>query len=193
MPASTRIRAAALLAGGALAVHELRYLLSFGSEASHVLAVTGHGYLTVLAPLVTGILVAVLGGALARFARGGDPSTGGALPSTARLWAVASATLLGVHLFQETLEVLVTGRPGGVTAALGDGGPVAVPLALLVGAFVALALRGSAAAESAAQCAPALPSFLAATVWRPLAEPALPLLGPIVRARTGRGPPPVGI
>jgi hypothetical protein len=89
--AAGRLRLAALLAAGALGVHELRYALAYGANAGRHAAEQGHAYLSVLIPLVMlGALVAAAQ-LLLRFA-GGRPSTGRAR-RFARLWLGCALTL----------------------------------------------------------------------------------------------------
>ena len=63
-------RAASLLSLGALAVHELRYLLAYGHGATEALAQQGHGYMSDLAGALVvlalaALLATLLAGALA--------------------------------------------------------------------------------------------------------------------------------
>jgi hypothetical protein len=133
-----RLRLAALLAGASFAVHQLRFTLAPGSNAHQ-----GHAYLTVLAPIVVGVLmlaVAQFAGALTR----GRAS--GRIPPLRRLWLVSSAALLAVYCLQELAEGLLSPGHAGVFAA---GGWAAAPLALVAGLVVALLMRAAAAVELA--------------------------------------------
>src|SRR5918999_483591 len=49
-------RVVALLAAGALSLHELRYLVGHGEQAGQVEAAQGHGYLAVCGPFVGALL-----------------------------------------------------------------------------------------------------------------------------------------
>jgi hypothetical protein len=126
------VRLAAILALGAFALHQLRYLLTFGSSAD--LAEAGHRY---MAELLAPIAVLVLAGAVATLIRG----TEGALPARAplgRRTAVFAVALLAIYFGQESLEaMLATGHPLG-PATLAAGGWIALPLALGIGALAAL-------------------------------------------------------
>jgi hypothetical protein len=176
------LRAGALLAAGSLAVHELRYLLAYGDPA----AVGGHGYLAFVAPLVAVALAIACGVWLAHVGRGSSA------PARTLTWLRASAALLGVYVVQETVEALAAaGHPG----LLAHGGWLAVPVALAVGALVALLLRGARAADRVAAAAARPWSPLAVL---PVAPPSFPLPGapasdprPRVLARrlAGRAPP----
>ena len=69
-------RAAALLSLAALALHQLRYLLAYGHDASGTLAHQGHAYLSGLVAPVIGVALAMiaaisLGRALLRLPEGG--------------------------------------------------------------------------------------------------------------------------
>jgi hypothetical protein len=175
-----RIRAGALIAVGALGVHDLRYLLAYHGHAGQQLALQGHAYLRFATPVIAGLLVlaaaAFAGRLLRAYAghdRGGQP---GALPSVPRMWALASALLVCVYSTQEWMEGLLSaGHPGGVAALFGHGGWLALPLALVIGFVIALVLRGAAAAIAVAASrgrarlvspSPArLPSGVARSVW----------------------------
>jgi hypothetical protein len=147
-----RIRAGALIAVGALGVHDLRYLLAYHHRAGHELAVQGHGYLHLATPLIAGTLVLAVAAFAMRVMRAyteGDAPR--ALPGTTRIWPLVSALLLGVYSCQEWLEgALADGHPGGIAAPYSHGGWIALPLALAIGLLIALALRGAAAAIAVA-------------------------------------------
>jgi hypothetical protein len=122
------VRAASILAVGAFALHQLRYLIASGaSSAEH----SAHGYMT---DLMVPIAVLVLAAALATLIRG----TEGAAPARAPLGrriALFAGALFAIYVGQESLEVIVT---AGHLAVLADGGWVAVPLALGIGALSAV-------------------------------------------------------
>jgi hypothetical protein len=146
------LRAAALLAGAALALHQLRYLIGYSPHSGHALAHQGHGYLEYALPLVAALLVLAGGALLARVARAwhtGVPEA--APPRFAWSWAAAAVALIVIYAGQELLEsVLTAGHPGGVAALSGHGGLVALPLAVLLGGLVALLLRGAGVAVARA-------------------------------------------
>jgi len=138
-----RPRAAALLAGGAFALHQLRYLLGYSGRSHHELAAQGHAYMTFVAPLVAAVLLLAAADVVARLAGARGPGSAGApAPCVRRLWAVTAGFLFFAYCFQESLEgALVTGHPGGLAGVLGHGGWEAAPLAAAIGLVVALALR----------------------------------------------------
>jgi len=176
------LRAGLTLAAGSLALHELRFLAGYGGDGT----VGGHAYLAWLVPLVALTLAAGCGVWLARIGRGA------AVGRPGLTWLGASASLAAVYVVQETIEALGSaGHPG----PLAHGGWVAAPLALLIGAIVAAALRGAHAADRAAAAA--------ARPWTPLTRAlvapdsfALPAAAPpaprprvIARRLAGRAPP----
>jgi hypothetical protein len=61
-------RSAAVLALGALALHQLSYLLAHGDGAGRALAAHGHGYLSTLAPILVTAALALVAASLARAA-----------------------------------------------------------------------------------------------------------------------------
>jgi hypothetical protein len=176
------LRAGALLAAGALAVHELRYMVGYGDAA----AAGGHGYLIFVAPLIAVALALACGVWLARVGRDAAYARG------TLTWLGASASLIGVYLVQETIEGLAaTGHPG----LLAHGGWTALPLAFAVGALVALLLRGVHAADQAAAAVahPWSPHTIAPGAPRdfalPCAAPAAPRPRVLARRLAGRAPP----
>jgi hypothetical protein len=139
------LRAAALLSLGAFALHQIRFVLGYGHQASEALAVQGHSYM----PLVEALIAVFLGAASIRFAhslfmaRRGSPVdvTG---PPFSRLWAFCSSALLAVYTLQEGFEgEFSAGHPTGLVGVFGHGGWTALPLALAIGALIALVLEGA--------------------------------------------------
>ncbi|HKH41631.1 MAG TPA: hypothetical protein VKA41_07215 [Solirubrobacterales bacterium] len=126
------VRLAAILAVGAFALHQLRYLLTLGSSAE--LAEAGHRYMTDLLPAVA---VLVLAGGVATLIRG----TEGALPARpplGRRIAVFAAALLAIYVGQESLvAILAAGHPAS-PVMLAAGGWIALPLAVGTGALSVL-------------------------------------------------------
>jgi hypothetical protein len=190
-------RATALLSLGALAVHELRYLLAYGHGAGEALAHQGHGYLTdlggalVVLALAT-LLATVLAGALAPAARPADEPAGPAFGRTAALYALA---LAAIFCAQELTEGAISaGHPAGPAAILARGGWVFLPTALAIGALCSLAclaLRGidrTLARVTARRRSPRRPTILA----QPHAAPGrLPLTSLNLGFGFARRPPPL--
>jgi hypothetical protein len=142
MRTAHRVRLASILAVGAFAVHQLRYLTAYGGSS----AAEGHRYMSdFLAPLAVLVLAAVL----ATLLRG----TEGAAPERtplARRMAVFAGALLAIFAGQELLEgLMATGHPAGPAAVLGGGGWIALPLALAIGALAALLARALEGVERA--------------------------------------------
>ncbi|MEA2255014.1 MAG: hypothetical protein QOG35_1059 [Solirubrobacteraceae bacterium] len=184
-------RTAALLAAGALAVHELRYLLAFGTGADHALAGDGHAYLSVVHPAV-GRLAAVALAPLVRVCARGGAVERQRRGTITRAWIAASARMAAIYAAQELAEGrLAAGHPGGLAALSAHGGWLAVPAALAVGALVALFLREAPRAVRRARAvAAALPRVAGAPVRAlALASPQRPRTAVLARHLAGRAPP----
>jgi hypothetical protein len=142
MRAARNVRLAAILALGAFALHQLRYLIASSPEAGG----QGHGYMTALLPPLAVLLLAAVIATLVRGTEGASP----ARAPLGRRIAVFALALLAIYVAQESLEgLLAAGQPGGLAALLADAGWVALPLALLIGAFAALLARAFEALERA--------------------------------------------
>src|SRR3954454_25301022 len=139
------LRFAGLLGTGALAVHQLRYLLAGSSPDGSV-----PEYLGPAGSMLVGVLVL----ALARVLLGRRAST----PRLRFLWPATALALIAVYCVQETAEGL---------SPTAHGGWVAVPLACVIALAIALVMRGSSRVAAGARrpwCTPA-----------PLARPAVVL------------------
>lgn len=186
-----RLRAAALLSGGVVVVHQLRYLLAYGQESHHALHAQGHAYLSLLVPaivLALTLCAASVIGALVRADRGGRPSEP---PRLRRAWGQAAAVLLFLFAAQESIEgLLESGHPGGLAALVGHGGWIALPLAVLVGLLIALLLRGAKAAVARVAAWIRRPSPRRARQrCRPAYRTPAPSPNRFARFLVGRGPP----
>jgi hypothetical protein len=124
---------------GALAVHELRYVLAGREQDPHA-----HAYMPWLVP----IACALLGLALAEFAarlvvrvrRDARPAYA---PAGMR-WLSASTLLTAIFALQEVTERLIAhGYVDIADSIVVHGGWVALPLCFVVGAVIALLLRGA--------------------------------------------------
>ena len=142
------LRAVALLAGGALALHESSYWLTDGTSA---VGAHAHSYM----PLAAGLVTVVLLLACASFARTvvyahrgiedeGEP------PAFRVLWPLLAFALLAVFSLQEWVEGWVTpGHPAGLGHIAGHVGPGGFGLAVGLAALTALMLRGARSAVAA--------------------------------------------
>ncbi len=141
-------RRASLLALGALAVHQLRYALAYGGDASSALARQGHSYLGDLAPILVALAFSLVCARLMAAAIG-RLGRGSALRASWRAeWIAFAAALLAIFSVQELTEgALAAGHPGGVAAVLANGGWLAFPLALAIAAIVACVDRAVSRAE----------------------------------------------
>jgi hypothetical protein len=187
-----RFRAAALIAAGALAVHELRYLLAYGDRSGAEAAAQGHAYLASVTTVVAALLVLVVATFIARLASGARAAGAASIHSPRRLWAMVTIAVLAIFVLQESVEgLLASGHPAGLDGVFGHGGWLAVPLAAVIGALIALALRGAAASTVPA------PGWSRSMRWPIDAIPHRPVLirrearpDPVARHMAGRGPPP---
>lgn len=184
------LRLAALLSAGALTLHELRYRAGYGHEAADAAAAQGHGYLSgaaagaVLLAVAAACLFAL---ALARPRSAVEPRSFGAS------WLGATAGLACVYTLQELAEgALAHGHPAGLAGVVAHGGWWAYAFAALLGAVVALALRGARAALSLTAPAPpvARTSRRPQGRFSPHADVRVPRASLIAFNLAGRAPPP---
>ncbi len=143
----SRLRGTALVAVGALTLHELRYAVAPPS-ADQVGG--GHGYLPLagmVCALVLALAFAQLVSVAARARRTGAGEGRGL--SFRCVWLLCVLALAGIFFAQELLEgALAPNR--GLAGALGAGAWVSLPLAVVLGAIVSLALVGARAVVVAA-------------------------------------------
>jgi hypothetical protein len=191
-----RWRGVALMPAAVVAVHQLRYWLTYGPGATGELAHTGHSYLTAVTPWVV-MLVAVAAGAfLGRLARArASGCDSGERAGLLRVWLGGSVALVAIYAFQELLEgLLATGHPAGVAGILGAGGWWSIPAALVVAGALALLLRGADGLVEA--CArrhsgrARVPQTAARSRRRPV-DWQRRRTAPLALARAGRAPPAV--
>jgi hypothetical protein len=185
-----RLRCFALLGAGALALHELRYLIAYGGDAGRALDEQGHGYLGTVASLVAVAVVASVATLVAGLVRGRGPA---ARPRSWRVrWLGASGALLAIYAAQELAEgMLASGHPEGLVGIAGHGGWIAVALAAVLGAAVAALLRGAEVALKrfgGAARAPRLRPPRIALPRAPLTVSPRPA-GALARPGAGRAPP----
>ena len=189
-----RLAPVALMPAGALAVHELRYLLAYGPHASLALQRQGHAYLHSLVPWIVLSLGLVLGG----FARcvgrtwAGERSLPRYSVSLIALWLVCTASLLTLYAGQESLEgLLASGHPVGWAAIFGYGGWWAIPASLCVGLVLAATYHGARwVLHTVARRARRRPAIAGrASVLSFVASVPLPRLAPVAGGWSPRGPP----
>jgi hypothetical protein len=142
------LRAVALLAVGALALHELSYWLIDGvaGVGAHT-----HSYMPLAAGLVTVLLLltcASFARTLLYAMRGIEDE--GKPPPFRTLWPLLTAALMTVFSLQEWVEGWVTpGHPTGVAHVAGHVGFGGFAIALAIGALIALLLRSARSAVAA--------------------------------------------
>ena len=186
---------AALVPAAALLVHELRFVLAFGSGAGAELARHGHSYLHSLVPWIVLLIGIAVGGflwALGRALRG-QRSVPRYTLSLAALWLLCAVSLVGIYVAQEFLEGLfATGHPAGLAGIFGSGGWWSIPVAVCIGLVLAALLHGARwvldeVAERRVRVAlPSMPR--PARLPRPR-DAWLPRLSPLADGWSGRGPP----
>ncbi|MEX2195227.1 MAG: hypothetical protein WD844_08060 [Thermoleophilaceae bacterium] len=194
---SDLLRRAALIAAGAFALHELRYVVGYGGDAGTVAAEHGHAYLSWVEGAVLALVVAAgcafVFALLVEFRRLHGPAPRRPAESLARSWLIYSAVLAGIYSLQELAEgALAHGHPVGLEGLAGHAGWTAYLLALAIGALVALALRGARdaialAARPRRSCA--APPRLPLPPLRPALFLPLPRPGVLALNLAGRAPP----
>ncbi len=186
---------AGLVPVAAFAVHQLRFLLAFGSGAGLALKQTGHSYLHSVVPwivLLVGLSVGTFLWALGKAASGRRSASGRRL-SFAVLWLACAGCLLAIYCAQEFLEGLIaTGHPTGIEGIFGFGGLWAIPSAAGVGLVLAAIFYGARwtldeLSDRHAVPMPATPRRIPC-VARPRVS-ALSPAAPLVRGWSDRGPP----
>ena len=186
---------ACLVPAGALAVHQLRYMLAFGVSAGSVLARQGHSYLHSVVPWVVLALGIALGAFLWSIGRamGGQRSLSRYTLSFTALWALCSAALLSVYVAQEMLEgLMVSGHPAGLVGVFGYGGWWAAPVAVCVGLVLAAFFHGATWVLDGVTRRSARRTASAGTQPRATPRPrdfSPPRLQPLALGQSGRGPP----
>lgn len=130
-------RATGTLALGALALHELRYLLGSGAGLD---AHASHAYMAQAVPVVVALGTALLAAALLA-PLGGSPHRAGRRSVTQRA-VLYAGLLLVVFAAQELTEAWISGAGLDAIASLAvSSGWIAVPLALALGGVAAAATR----------------------------------------------------
>jgi hypothetical protein len=163
-------------------------VIGYGGNASRALAAHPHGYLSVATPGALTATLIGLAAVLMRATGARGRSTNARSADAMRLgfvslWLGCAILLASIFAIQETLEG---------AGAVAGGGWIGLALALPVSALVALALRGSQAAEELRTAAATLRVFVPAVSRHGI----LPLRAPLRAAFApigARGPPPVPV
>jgi hypothetical protein len=182
-----------LMPVGAVAVHQLRYLLAYGSDAGRELAEQGDSYVHSLTPWLVAAVAVAIGATIAHWVASPRPGRNAKRRPLWQVWALASVSMLLAYTVQEGLEVVLGSAHTSVwNQAYGDGGWWAVPAALAVGfawsllargaAFIAERLGGRARGTTRGSVAPPDPIQRA----RPSRRPRF---SPLAGRSAGRGPP----
>jgi hypothetical protein len=193
-PLTRRLAQVALLPPAAFAVHQLRYMLAFGSSAGIELQRTGHSYLHSLVPWLVAALAITVGVFLQALGRAfaGHTSTKSYSATLVGLWLTCSAALLAIFVCQELLEgALLTGHPAGLEGIFGWGGWWAIPASLCIGLVLASLFHGArwVLHEVARRHVRRARTWTAAGAQR---RPTVVLLAPpapLLSGSSGRGPP----
>jgi hypothetical protein len=190
---SLRSRGLLLVPVGAFVVHQLRYRIAYGPQASVQLAAQGHSYLASFAPWLVLLLCLATGSFLARIAQAlatGRPTA--RRRSFGAVWAVSSGLLIAIYAVQEFLEGLVAaGHPAGLAGILGHGGWWAGVAAVAVGAVIALLLQvATVVVDAFARAATnRRRARLLLVPLRAAASASVVRPRPLATARAGRAPP----
>jgi hypothetical protein len=129
----------------AIALHQLRYLIGPGADPGHSLAAGAHAYL----PFATTFVALLFGASLVHFASTLALARRGAIrpPLQTRFGRgclAATVALIAIFTVQESLEgALLGGHSSGLHGLFGHGGWMALVLAPVLGAAVALFIRGT--------------------------------------------------
>jgi hypothetical protein len=186
MRTAHRVRLASILAAGAFALHQLRYL-----AAPEGLSQQGHRYMSDLLPAIA---VLVLAGLLATLLRGTEGATSTRAPLPRRI-AVFAGALLAIYFAQESFEDLLAAGQLDPGALLTNGGWISAPLAVAIGSLSALlarALEGVEGAIAIVHTRRRARSRAPAVQGRPRRATALPLSSaPLAFGLARRPPPPV--
>lgn len=177
---------------GVLAVHQLRYLLAFGSHAGSELSAQGDRYVATAALAAAGLVLVSLGVGLTRLVAA-SRGRGTHVVSRAPLWLLwLGLTVLLVVGFcgLEGLEMVVEPHhAAGLTGVFGHGGLWSVPAATLVGAVMALLAHGGRALLVIVARRRSARIVTATGSW-PAVSPAWAApRGPMATCAAGRAPP----
>ena len=185
----------ALLPAAALVVHQLRYLLAYGSAAGMELQRQGHSYLHSVVPWIVLVVALAVGGFLRALGRAfsGHASLSRFTVSFTALWFACAVALIAIYSCQEFLEGLfATGHPAGLAGIFGFGGWWAIPAAACVGLVLAAVFQGARwVLEEVAQRFHRARRHRRRRPGRLLRPPIVPAprLAPLADGWSSRGPP----
>jgi hypothetical protein len=184
-----------LLPPAALGVHELRYVLAYGSNAGVELQRQGHSYLHSVVPWIVLVGALVVGAFLRALGRAfsGHTSSSRLTISFAGLWLACTVSLVAIYAGQEFLEGLfVTGHPAGWAGIFGYGGGWSIPAAICIGLVLAAVFHGARWMLHEVAHRYARPLVISRRRPAPAMRPPLvppPRLVPLAGGWSGRGPP----
>ena len=147
-----RWRGAALLPVAVLTVHQLRYVLAFGSHYERELSSRGDSYIGWLTPACVLLLALVLGALVGRVAEAWRTGVAGRPQRLTwrALWCALTLTLVVCFCVQEWLEILLEpSHAGTLTGIFAAGGWTALPAAVAVAALLVTLVRGAQVAFAA--------------------------------------------
>jgi hypothetical protein len=186
---------AGVVPAAAIAVHQLRYWLAFGSSAGVELQRQGHSYLHSVAPWIAVALAWAVGAFLSALGRAMNGHT--TAPryglSLLGLWVACAVGLVAIYSCQEFLEgLLATGHPAGWVGIFGYGGWWAIPAAACVGLVLAALLHGARWVLHEVAARRTRTAHVSSSPGVALPRPVdvcLPRLAPLALGWCGRGPP----
>ncbi len=180
------------LPAGVLAVHQLRYLLAFGSHAGSELSARGDHYVASAAACTAVLLVALFGRWCLRLAaaRRGNAHVASARAPLWLLWLALTCALIVGFCALEVLEIaLEPHRSGGVSAIFGYGGWWSLPAAAAVAAVLALVAGGGRALLLISARGQVTPRVRAGGQRYPRSWAVALLPAPMAGCAAGRAPP----
>jgi hypothetical protein len=191
MRTPSALRSTAVLGLAAYCLHQLVYLIGFGTGAGHALEGRGHGYLTFAGPLLAVLaLCAIVASLVAAARRGVGPASG----RRGVGWLFWTVVLLSIFGAQETTETLLrTGSLDQLLSLVHHSGAAALLAAVAVGRLVKVALSGLDTLE--ATLASAFPPRRRAPAALAAAASRAPLHFPQLNLAFGfaRRPPPAPV
>lgn len=188
--AGSRTRLAVLVAAGAWAVHQLRYALAFEDQTPEHIAAHSHTYLNLVGPVLVWTIAAALASWIVSLGREEADSRS---TRFAYGWLRAAAALTLIYAVQEGVEgALAPGHPEVISGIFGDGGWIALPLSVAIGALIALTLVGARVARaivSRARTGTTAPPGRPADQPRPPVSELPPRANLLATRLAGRAPP----